>query len=112
MILYAVMARIPIPDLFKAGLIPGAILVGAVCLYSMRAGIRARAPRPPFRWAEARAAAWEAKWEVLLPVVALFGIFGGYTTLIEAAAITVVYAVFVEVVVHGSSARSPICRGC
>lgn len=34
---------------------------------------------------------WEAKWELLLPVVILGGIAGGYTTLVEAAALTVLY---------------------
>ncbi len=49
-ILYAVIAQIPIPDLFVAGIVPGAIMVGAVCLYGIwvrarRAGA-ARALRP------------------------------------------------------------------
>lgn len=50
---------------------------------------------------EVAAALWESKWEILLPVIALAGMFGGYCTLIEAAAITVVYALLVETVIHG-----------
>ena len=43
---------------------------------------------------------WESKWEVLLPVVALVAIFGGFCTLIEAAAIIVVYALITESIIH------------
>ncbi|MEE9220290.1 MAG: TRAP transporter large permease subunit [candidate division NC10 bacterium] len=99
-ILYGVIAHVPITDLFKAGILPGMLMVTAVCLFGMRKGIRARTPRPPFDTREAAAALWESKWEVLLPVVALVGIFGGFTTLIEAAAITVVYALVAETFVH------------
>ena len=99
-ILYGVVAHVPITDLFKAGILPGMLMVTAVCLFGMRKGIRAKTPRPPFDAREAAAALWESKWEVLLPVVALVGIFGGYTTLIEAAAITVVYALVTETLIH------------
>lgn len=99
-ILYGVVAHVPITDLFKAGILPGMLMVTAVCLFGMRKGIRAKTPRPPFDAREAAAALWESKWEVLLPVVALVGIFGGYTTLIEAAAITVVYALVAETLIH------------
>jgi hypothetical protein len=34
------------------------------------------------------ASAWEAKWEILLPFVALAAVFGGFTSLIEASALT------------------------
>ena len=99
-ILYGVVAHVPIPDLFKAGIIPGMLMVTAVCLFGVREGIRAKTPRPAFNAREAAAALWEAKWEVLLPVVALAGIFGGFTTLVEAAAITVVYALVAETLIH------------
>ncbi len=99
-ILYGVVAHVPIPDLFKAGIVPGILMVTAVCLLGMREGVRAKTPRPPFDVREAVAALWESKWEILLPVVALSGIFGGFATLIEAAAITVVYALVAEILVH------------
>jgi len=99
-ILYGVVSHVPIPDLFLAGIVPGMLMVGAVCLLGLREGLRARAPRPRFDAREAAAALWESKWEVMLPVVVLAGIFGGFTTLIEAAALTVVYALFVETVIH------------
>ncbi len=99
-ILYAVVARIPIPDLFVAGLVPGAIMVGVVCLYGVWIGRREKTPHAPFEGREALAALWEAKWEILLPVIVLVGIFGGFTTLVEAAAVTVVYALVIGLLAH------------
>ena len=45
-------------------------------------------------------ALWAAKWELLLPVVVLAGLLGGFATLVEAAALTVLYALIVECVVY------------
>ncbi len=99
-ILYGVVAHVPIPDLFKAGIVPGFLLVSAVVIFSVREGLRSKVPRAAFQTREAMAALWESKWEILLPVIALVAIFGGYCTLIEAAAITAVYALVVETVIH------------
>jgi tripartite ATP-independent transporter DctM subunit len=99
-ILYGVVSHVPIPEMFRAALLPGAVLVGAVCLYGVVVALRAGVPRPGFDPREALGALWAAKWELLLPVWPVLGIFGGFTTLIEAAAITVVYALAVEILVH------------
>ncbi len=99
-ILYGVMARVPIPDLFVAGIVPGLLMVVSVCLFGICIGISAKVPRPSFDLKEAGAALWNAKWEALLPVVTLGALFGGFATLIEAASITVLYALVIEVVVH------------
>jgi len=99
-ILYAVIAHVAIPDLFLGGVMPGFLLVAAVCLLGVREAFRARAPRTPFALGEALRALWQAKWDVLLPAVILVGIFGGFATLIEASAITGVYALLIEGVIH------------
>lgn len=56
-------------------------------------------PAIPLRLRELGRALWDAKWEVGLPVVILAGIFGGFVTLVEAAALAVLYAVVVECLV-------------
>jgi tripartite ATP-independent transporter DctM subunit len=99
-IIYGVVAGVAIPDIFIAGIVPGLAMVGAVCLYSVRAGIAANVRPLTFDIGEALAALWNAKWEVLLPVVALAGIFSGRTTLAEAAAMTVAYALVLQTVIH------------
>jgi len=99
-ILYGVVAHVSIPDLFKAGIGPGALMVGAIGAYGVYKGIAGGVERPRFDPGEALAALWAAKWELLVPVVALFGIFGGFSSLTEAAAVTVVYVFIVETVIH------------
>jgi tripartite ATP-independent transporter DctM subunit len=59
-------------------------------------GVVARA----FDAREARRAIAEAKWELLLPVVALLALFGGFATPVEAAALTALYALLTATVIH------------
>ena len=106
-ILYGVVAHVPIPDLFMAGLVPGALMVGAVIVYGLWQTRRAKIARIAFDLNEAGAAIWTAKWEILLPVVILAGLFGGLTTLIEAAAVSVAYTLTVATVIHREIAVGP-----
>ncbi|MGH8245189.1 MAG: TRAP transporter large permease subunit, partial [Gammaproteobacteria bacterium] len=70
-ILYAVVAHVPILDLFKAGIVPGILMVAAVCVFGIWEGSSSRVTRQPFDGREAAAALWESKWEILLPVITL-----------------------------------------
>ncbi len=99
-ILYGVVAHVPIPDLFLAGIVPGILMVIAISLLALREGLLAETSRLPFDGNEALSAAWGAKWELLLPVVVLVGIFGGIMTLVEAAALSAVYTILVEAMIH------------
>lgn len=100
-ILYAVTARnASVIDLFVGGLLPGMLLILLVAGWGVRRGMLSGKQRTPFRASEARAAIWEAKGELLLPVVVLAGIFSGFTTLVEAAALTVAIAFILEFVAH------------
>lgn len=89
--LYGFYANLDYAKLFVGGFIPGVLLVLVVAGWGAYQGWRKGVTRTPFVWREARGAMWEAKWELLLPVVILGGIAGGYTTLVEAAALTVLY---------------------
>ena len=99
-ILYGFYSNIPIDRLFIGGLLPGVLLVLVVAGWGASRGWLAGTTRTPFRTSEAVAALWEAKWELLLPIVVLVGIFGGYTTLVEASALTVLYALIVECFIY------------
>jgi len=99
-ILFAVVAHVSILDMFIAGLLPALLMIAAVSAYGMISGVRFGADRAAFDAREAGAALWGAKWELLIPVVALVGIFGGVTTFNEAAALTAVYTLFVEGIIH------------
>jgi tripartite ATP-independent transporter DctM subunit len=100
LILFGIAAQIPIEELFRGGILPGALMIGLVALSGVRAGLRARVPRTPFRVSEALRATWQAKFELVLPLVTLGLIFSGFATLLEAAAGTVLYVLVVQVVIQ------------
>lgn len=95
-ILYGVIAHVPIIDLFKAGLVPGVLLIAPICLFCMWQGFKTGAGRAPFAFREAAASIWIAKWEVIMPIFLLVLIFGGFCTLVEASAVLVIYALIIE----------------
>jgi C4-dicarboxylate transporter DctM subunit len=99
-ILYGVVAHVPISDLFVAGIVPGIVMVTAVAAFGIWQGKGGRIKRSPFDAHEAWAAMAEAKWEIFLPIIVMYAIFGGVTSLIEAAAITATYAIITETAIH------------
>ncbi len=100
LILYGIVASVPIPDLFLGGIIPGLLLVGLIAAWGMREGLISGAGRAPFDRASALKALWVAKWELLLPIFLIVVILGGFATVVEAAALSAVYALFVQRFVH------------
>jgi tripartite ATP-independent transporter DctM subunit len=93
---FAISQQVDIKDLFIGGLLPGMLLLGLTAAWGVREGLRSKAPRTPFRGREVVAALWEGKWELLLPAIVLVAIFGGFATLIEASALTVLYSLVVQ----------------
>jgi tripartite ATP-independent transporter DctM subunit len=102
LILYGIVAEVPVDDMFLAGILPGTVMLVMLSLWSVRAG-RA-VPRTPevrrFSVAEAGSALRAAAWEVPLPIIVLGGVYGGIFAVSEAAAVTAVYVVLVEVLIH------------
>jgi C4-dicarboxylate transporter, DctM subunit len=83
-------------DLFVGGLLPGSLMLGLMAMLAVQQGLATGASRSQFTAGEAAAALWNAKWEVLLPVVVLTSLFGGYATTTESAAIAALYALIVQ----------------
>ena len=103
LILYAIVASsnskgagVTIEKMFLGGLGPGVLLVAMAIWLGVRLGPKESGARRGFDPAEAGRAIWAAKWELLLPVVALVALFGGFATPVEAAAVTAFYAFVVE----------------
>lgn len=100
LILYGIVAQMPMEDLFIAGIIPGLLMTAMIAAWGVREGIVSRAGRQPFAGREAAASAWAAKWELAMPVVVLAALFSGVATAVEASAVAALYALMVQTVVH------------
>jgi tripartite ATP-independent transporter DctM subunit len=99
-ILYCVYSQTPIDRLFIGAILPELLMISCIAFVGVRRGIASGAVRDPFSWREASAAMWSAKWELALPVIMIVGLFGGFGTLTEAAALTAFCAFFVEVFIY------------
>ncbi len=95
-ILYSVVANVPADQLYLAGLVPGLLLVVLVAAYGIWAGRRAGAATTPFSWREVAASAWEAKWELLLPVLVVGLFASGLASLVETSAAAAAFAIVVQ----------------
>ena len=100
LILYGLVAQVSVDELFLAGIVPGTLMILIVGMYSVITSKTFKIPRRPFVWSEAKTALREAVWEIPLPFIILFGIYGGIITVNEAAAITVVYVIVVESLIY------------
>jgi len=99
-ILYAIIARVEINQMFLGGILPGILLVIAASTWGVWQSPKDKSALATFDLAEARNALWDAKWELLLPVVAMAALFSGYATAVQASAITALYAFIVETLVY------------
>ncbi|MGE3955418.1 MAG: TRAP transporter large permease subunit [Vicinamibacterales bacterium] len=100
LILYGIVAQLPMEDLFIAGMLPGILLTTMIAAWGVREGLVTRAGRQAFAIGEAGAAVWAAKWELALPFIVLGALFSGLATAVEASALTALYALLVQTVVH------------
>ena len=86
--------------MFLGGLLPGVLLVVLTAWWGVRRQPRHAVELQKFNAREALKTIADAKWELLLPVVALVALFGGFATPVEAAALTAGFAFFIATVVH------------
>lgn len=99
LIIYGLVAGVSIDSLFRAGIAPGMLLILILALYSYFKARQLKVKRTPFHGRAALQALKEAVWELPLPFIVVVGIYGGWVTATEAATITVVYVLLVEVVI-------------
>ena len=97
LILYGIVAQVPIDDLFRAGVLPGMLMLVMLAGWSLYVNRGTSQPMSSFSWRKVGAALRESAWELPLPIVVLGGIYSGYFAVSEAAAVTALYALIVEV---------------
>jgi C4-dicarboxylate transporter DctM subunit len=101
MIVYAIMVpAASVSALFLAGVVPGLLIAAVFAAYCVRMGMRDGVPQTAWSSRDLVTAARRGVWSVFLPVMILGGIYSGIFTVNEAAAVAVVYATFVETVIH------------
>jgi C4-dicarboxylate transporter DctM subunit len=100
LILFGVFSQASIPKLFAAGIVPGILVMVLIAVYSINFASRKKIQRDKVTLRGALAALNEAKWELLIPVIIVVGLFGGFITLGEIATVTVIYALFIEIFIY------------
>jgi tripartite ATP-independent transporter DctM subunit len=99
LILYGVVAEVSIDDLFRAGVLPGILMLCLLGGWSLWRNRTIRVPFDQFSMAEVGRALWATRWELPLPIVVLGGIYSGFFAVSEAAAVTAFYVLLVDVVI-------------
>ena len=107
LILYGIIAQqmgggveISIEDLFIAGIFPAILMIFMLSLWSIWVNKKNPIPLIKFSWKNAFTAMREAAWEIPLPVFVFAGIYSGYFAVSEAAAVTAMYVLVVEVFIY------------
>lgn len=107
LIIYAVIVQqmdlgksVTIKELFVAGIYPSLLMIFFIILWSAWTNRNIVKPKIPFDIKEAFDALKEAIWGIPLPIIVLGGIYGGFFAISEAAAITALYILFVQVFIH------------
>lgn len=111
-VVYGIAAQVSIGDLFISGIIPG-ILCGLVLMaysyfHSKKMGWKGDAEERSGK--KLALAAWDAKWALMVPVIVLGGIYGGFMTPTEAAAVAAFYGIIVGVFIYREIDVKKLCK--
>jgi C4-dicarboxylate transporter, DctM subunit len=98
MIIYGLVTETSVTDLFAAGFGPGILLTVVLSIYSV--WVNRHMPTERFDFAHFKEAFRNGIWSAMMPVILLGGIYTGYFTATEAAAVALCYAMLVEVFIH------------
>ena len=98
-ILYGFVSGASIEKLFMAGVLPGILIVGTLCLFSILMGKKWQLAKTSFSANEFLSAIKEAIWEMPIPVLIIIAIYSGFCTATEVASLTVVYVICIKTIV-------------
>ena len=99
-LIYGIVAGVSIEKMFLAGIVPGTLLMIMLAAYSMFCGTKSNVIKHEFEFSTLVTATRGCIWDLFLPVGVVVGIFGGYVSIMEAAAATAAYVTIVEVYIY------------
>ena len=99
-LIYGIVAGVGINKMFLAGLVPGALLMLLLAIYSMAKGSKSNVVKHEFELSTLIASIKGSIWDLLLPVGIITGIFGGFVSIMEAAAVTAAYVIIIETLIY------------
>ena len=99
-LIYGIVAGVSIEKMFFAGIVPGTLLMIMLAVYSMIYGNKSHVDRHEFDFSTLTASIKGCIWDLFLPIGVVTGIFGGYVSIMEAAAATAAYVIIVEVYIY------------
>jgi tripartite ATP-independent transporter DctM subunit len=100
LIMYAIIARVPINTMFLAGLVPALVMVVCLLLFGGYLRVQEEHPSSHAPSLALGKAIGQAKWEILAPLVAIGSLVSGLATPTESAALTAIYAVLTQSIAH------------
>ncbi len=100
-IVYGVVMKTSIGDLFLAGILPGLLILVMFAIYCyIGARIKDIQPEPKASWGERLTAFRKTVLPLGFPVLVVGGIYGGFFSAVEASAVAVAYALVLEVIIY------------
>jgi C4-dicarboxylate transporter, DctM subunit len=98
-LLFGIVSGVSIDELFLSGLIPGLLLLLMLSVFSIFSARKLQITPQKFSWSQIASAVRESIWDIFLPIFITIGIFGGFVTISEVAALTALYVLLVESVI-------------
>lgn len=99
-IIYGMVARTDITQLFIASFVPAIVIMMVLTIYGIFFGTAKQVPTVPFSFARLGKSLWEIKWMIPLPVIVIGGIYTGKIAVGDAAAVSVIYALITECLIY------------
>jgi C4-dicarboxylate transporter, DctM subunit len=107
LIIYSVLVQqmsigqpVEMADLFLGGLFPGLLMLVLLSIWSLWIGRQKKVPRVAFSMSAALSAVRRAGWELPLPLFILLGVYGGFLAVSEAATVSALYVIIIEVFIY------------
>lgn len=100
LLIFALVAHVDFVKAFKAVLLPGALVIVLLSVYSAYVGVKEKVVREPPKLSEIVRSLWVLKWELLIPFILILGLGTGLASIDETAGLVAIYTVIIELFVY------------